>query len=387
MSKSRGNGEGSVSQEGARAGRPDGRWIAQIYVDGKKKRRIAPTEAKAKRILREMQADVAAGNTPGHGNLTVAQLLSQWERNALPARELSPRTIDVYQWCVEVLTESIGSTRADRLTPERVEKAFALLAESGRKSQGRPVSRASLIKLRSVLGKALDYGERRQLVSRNVARVVELPTAARRSAPGRSLTVEQANLLLESTAAHPLHALWRLMLMTGLRPGEATGLTWADVDLDEGLIHVRRSLKLEHGTLRVTDSLKTSRSRRSLKAHPSVIDALNAHRSAQEREAANLGERWSNVDDLVFTTSTGRPIDPNNLRRVFRGLTQAAGLGHWHPHELRHTAASILSAAGVPLERIADVLGHDGTRMTALVYRHVVSPTIDDAVAMGDALA
>lgn len=386
MSKSRGNGEGSVSQEGARAGRSDGRWIAQIYVDGRKKRRIATTEAKAKRILREMQADLAAGNTPGHGNLTLAQLLSQWERNALPARELSPRTIEVYQWCVEVLTESIGSTRADRLTPDRVEKAFALLAECGRKSQGRPVSRASLIKIRSVLGKALDYGERRQLVSRNVARVVELPATARRSAPGRSLTIEQANHLLESTADHRLHALWRLMLMTGLRPGEATGLTWTDLDLDEGLLHVRRSLKLEQGKLHVTDTLKTSRSRRSLKTHTSVIEALHTHRASQEREAAQLGDLWLNVDDLVFTTSTGRPIDPNNLRRVFRDQTEAAGLGRWHPHELRHSTASILSAAGVPLERIADVLGHDGTRMTALVYRHVVSPTIDDAVAMGEAL-
>jgi hypothetical protein len=89
-----------VFREGARVGRTDGRWVARVYVEGKYKRRVAPTEAKGKRILREMQANVAAGNTPGHGNLTVAQLLAQWERNALSARELSPRTIEVYQWCV-----------------------------------------------------------------------------------------------------------------------------------------------------------------------------------------------------------------------------------------------------------------------------------------------
>ncbi len=184
----------------------------------------------------------------------------------------------------QVLTESIGQRRADRLTPEHVEKAFAPLAVNGRASEGRPVSRASRIKIRGVLGKALEYGVRRQLVTRNVARVVELPSTARRGAPGRSLTVEQANHLLTSTADHQLHALWRLMLMTGLRPGEATGLTWADVDLDEGLVHIRRSLKLEQGTLHVTDTLKTTRLRRSLKAHLSVIEALRHHRAPNRPE-------------------------------------------------------------------------------------------------------
>jgi len=78
--------------------------------------------------------------------------------------------------------------------------------------------------------------------------------------------------------------------------------------------------------------------------------------------------------------------DPNNLRRTFARITEGAGLGRWHPNELRHSAAPILSSAGVPLERIADVLGHDGTRMTAQIYRHAVAPTIDDASVMDQIL-
>ena len=293
----------------------------------------------------------------------------------------------MYEWCCDVLAETLGSLRADRLTPEDVEAAFAELATNGRKGTGKPVSRSSLVKMRSVLGKALDHGVRRQIVSRNVARVVELPAGARRAEPGRSLTVEQASALLASTADHRLHALFRIMLMLGLRPGEATGLTWADIDFDDGIVHVRRSLKLERGQLIVTDALKTTRSRRSLRPDPTVIDALRRHRTLQVAERVKIGALWSNPDDLVFTTTVGGPIDPNNLRRTFAGITESAGLGHWHPHELRHSAASIMSAAGVPLERIADVLGHDGTRMTAQIYRHAVAPTIDDAAIMGQLLA
>lgn len=88
----------------------------------------------------------------------------------------------------------------------------------------------------------------------------------------------------------------------------------------------------------------------------------------------------------MFTTIEATPIDPSNLRRQFARLTTDAGLGTWHPHELRHSAASILSAAGVPLEHIADTLGHDGTRMTALVYRHAITPTITTPNIMGNIL-
>ena len=348
MAAHRGNGEGSVFQEGARSGRTDGRWIAQVVVDGRYRRRVAPTEAKAKRLLRDMQAKIAAGESPGDGNITVAQLLEKWKNNALPARELSIQTITVYQWCIDVLTETIGSHRADRLTADHVEKAFKKLAEHGRKGSRRPMSRTSLIKLRSVLGKALDYGYRRKLVSHNVARFIELPVVARRPEPGRSLTVEQAKRLLDATADDRLHALWRLMLMTGLRPGEATGLAWNDVDLDNSIIHVRRSLKLENGKLHVTETLKTSRSRRSLRADASVIEALRRHKKQQAEEHARSGPdvvecRQPRVHDISRQPDRPQQRPPSSAR-----ATQGAGLGRWHPHELRHSTASILSAAGVP---------------------------------------
>ncbi len=121
---------------------------------------------------------------------------------------------------------------------------------------------------------------------------------------------------------------------------------------------------------------------------PPAVAALRAHRRRQAAGRLAAGSRWSaDWPDLVFTTLTGTPIDASNLRRYLTRITKQAGLGHWHPHELRHSAASIMSAAGVPLERIADVLGHDGVRMTALVYRHTVTPSVNGALVMGDLLA
>lgn len=381
MSGRRGNNEGSVYQE-----RSTGRWVAAVSVDGKRRRAIAPTEAAAKRRLREMLAQLDSGLPVVDGSLTVANLLDDWMATAVAGKQLSPRTVDTHTWAVEILKEQLGSKRVKSLRPEDVEVALTRLATKGHGSKPRPMSRASLVKIRSVLGQALTWAERRQLVARNVVRVVELPAEARPGELGRALTVEQARHLLRSIEGHRLEALFTLMLMLGLRPGEATGLTWPNVDFDQGVIHIRQSLKQHRGQLVLSDKLKTSRSRRSLDAPDHLLTVLGRHRNQQVAERTELGSGWSNPEDLAFTNAIGGPIDPANLRRTLRRATEQAGLGAWHPHELRHSAASILSASGVPLEQVADVLGHDGTRMTALVYRHAVTPSVRGAKLMGELL-
>lgn len=378
--KSVGNGAGSVYQEGARTGNP-GRWVAQVKTAGGKFRRsYHPTKTKAREALRKMLANVDDGQVIADGNATLADLLTRWESRVLPAGNLSVRTLDTYAWACSILRADVGTVRLRQLTPERVEDAFEARAAAG-------MSRASLVKIRSVLGKALDYAQRRGAIARNVARVVELPAEARRADEGRSMTAEQARTLLAVTE-HPLHAMWAVMLYLGLRPGEAAGLQWSDVDLEAGVVHVRRSLKLERGRLVLDERLKTDRSRRSLDAPAAVVAALKAHRAAQARAQLAAGALWRPpYPDLVFTTSAGTPLAPRNVRRSLMALTRRLDMGDdWHPHELRHSAASLMSEAGVPIERIADQLGHDGTRMSLLVYRHAVKPTTDAGLTMGQVL-
>ncbi len=378
--KERGNGSGSVYQEGAR--RPvaeRGRWVAQVKVDGKFRRTYHPNKTAANKALDEMRSAAANGAIIVEGNTTLADLLDRWETKVLPAQNLSVRTQDAYHWACTILREDVGSKRLAKLAPEHVEAAFEARAESG-------MSRASLVKVRSVLGKALDWALRRRAIGSNIARIVELPAQARRAEAGRSMTAEQARAVLGATR-HRLHALWTVMLYLGLRPGEATGLCWVDVDLDNAVIHVRRSLKLERSQLVLDERLKTDRSRRSLDAPAQVITALRAHRIEQAKAQLKAGELWQPpYPDLVFTTALGTPLGPRNLHRSLTLLTERLELGPWHPHELRHSAASLMSEAGVPMERIADQLGHDGTRMGLLVYRHAVKPTIGAGMVMGDVL-
>ena len=379
-SKRRGNNEGSVYQEGARRpSGPTGRWIAQVLIDGKKRRAIADSEAKAKKRLREMLGQLDSGRLVVDGNLTVRQLLELWMTKAVPNRNLQQPTIEVHKWACAILVEDIGGKRVKSLTPDHVEAAFEKRAAQG-------LSRSSLIKLRSTLGQALGWAERRGLATRNVARLVELPHTATPPAHGRSMTSEEARTFLTAAQGTWLEAMWILMLYLGVRPGEAAALSWYDVDFGEGVVHVRRGRKRIKGRVQV-GTTKNPGSVRSLEAPPQVMAALRRRQQSQRAERLAAGERWHNDEHLVFSNAVGSMTDPPKVRAEFNHVIAEADLGHgWTPKLLRHSAASLMSDAGVPLERIADQLGHKDTRMLSAHYRHRVRPTIDGNAVMVDVL-
>ncbi|MGH9130276.1 MAG: site-specific integrase, partial [Acidimicrobiales bacterium] len=177
----------------------------------------------------------------------------------------------------------------------------------------------------------------------------------------------------------PLEAAWLAMILLGLRPGEAFALEWQDVNLDARVLRVRQGIKRAGGAQFALGEPTTPKSRRSLDMPTRVVEAFRHRLKDQETQRQAAGEAWEETG-LVFTTAFGTMIDPANSRRAFRRCTEAAGLGRWHPHEGRHSAASILSDAGVPLEVVADVLGHaPGSKITADVYRHRITPSVPAA--------
>jgi integrase len=132
---------------------------------------------------------------------------------------------------------------------------------------------------------------------------------------------------------------------------------------------------------------KTASSCRTLVLPQPCVHALQDQRLRQQAERRSAGKAWHNRDNLVFTTETGTPLDPSNVRRSLTAVARRAGLDHLHPHLLRHATASLLSAAGVPLEQIADVLGHRSPTITADIYRHPLTPTRDHHVTAMTAIA
>jgi integrase len=231
----------------------------------------------------------------------------------------------------------------------------------------------TMSRVRALTSRILSFGVKRGRISRDVAALASVPAGPK--AERRSLTPDEARRLLDAATGDRLEALYRTGLLLGLRPGELLGLTWQCVDLDAGVLTVAQALRQRPGGEPVLVQPKTRRSVRRLDLPPVLVDALRAHRKRQAAERLAAGALWNDIG-LVFTTEVGRPIDPSNLRRAMRRLGLAAGVGHVHPHLLRQCTASLLSAAGVPLEDVADVLGHASPSVTGAIYRHPVRPTV-----------
>ncbi len=173
-----------------------------------------------------------------------------------------------------------------------------------------------------------------------------------------------------------LEALFVLALTLGLRPGELRAWRWDHVKLDQGIIHVWRSARKGGDT-------KTPKSRRSLVLPKRAIDALTAHQQRQAAERLEAGERWHDTN-LVFCHEDGTQFTRDALNHRFSKVTRLAGIGHWHAHEGRHTAVSIMSSIGVPIQDITDTVGHKSTHVTETVYRHVIVPAIRGGATIMD---
>ncbi|PWU46262.1 site-specific integrase [Micromonospora globispora] len=232
--------------------------------------------------------------------------------------------------------------------------------------------------MRTVLRKALGQAEREGLVPRNIAG----PSAAPRvvAKEGRTLTPEQARTLLAEVRGERKEALVTIMLAYGLRRGEALGLRWDRLDWTAGTLLVSHSVKrikerdparTDRRTCLVVSELKTRRSRRTLYLTPQLVELLRRHRARQAEERLAAGETWQD-HGLVFPSEVGTPLDPDNFSHRLSALCKRAGLGHWHPHELRHSGASLMLAQGTPLHMVSEVLGHTSIAITKDVYGHLM---------------
>ncbi|MFE0455788.1 tyrosine-type recombinase/integrase [Streptomyces sp. NPDC058914] len=166
-------------------------------------------------------------------------------------------------------------------------------------------------------------------------------------------------------------------------PREMAGLRWSDLDLDSRVLYVRQQTQRRRGVL--YDDDPKSRRRRAVPIPALCIAPLRWHRMRQAAARAKAGEKWQG-SDYVFTTRTGRPVEPRNIYRSFTRVAQSAGLRVVRLHDARHGTATLLTAAGVALRVVMEILGHSQIGITMDVYTHVVQDTQREARSHMDRL-
>ncbi|MDA0353753.1 MAG: site-specific integrase [Chloroflexi bacterium] len=221
--------------------------------------------------------------------------------------------------------------------------------------------------IRTVLRAMLGQAQRWELVTRNVAALVEpAPLPDRTVEP---LTADQAWGLLDALEGEPLEALYTLAVMTGMRSGELLGLRWRDVDLEASRLQVEHQLQRIGGEW-LFIAPKTAAGRRAVALPLPAVEALHRHRTRQNGERAEIGRHYVERD-LVFTRPGGLPIHATTLVKDFQRLLARLGLPRRRFHDLRHTAVSIMLEQGVALTTIQDVVGHADFHLTKNTYGHL----------------
>lgn len=273
---------------------------------------------------------------------------------------------------------ALGRIKLKKLSPAHVQGFYCDRLDAG-------LSPSTVHKIHAILHKALAQAVKWHMVPRNVTEATDPPKPAPKEM--RPLSTEEVHKLLEAARCDRLEALYVLAITTGMRQGELLALRWQDVDLENTTLSVRRTLTRDGGRFTIGEP-KTKKSRRSIRLTTQAAQTLREHLSRQLRDIEMLGDRYEDRG-LVFTTDTGAPIIPSNLRRrSFAPLLKRAKLPRVRFHDLRHTCATLLLAKGVHPKFVQELLGHATIAITLDTYSHVM-PGMGDATAraMEDALS
>lgn len=340
------SGTGSVYRE-------RGRWVAQLSYGPRghvrKVRRTRDTKADALEALAELRA---MANPVGASRLTVSAYLAAWVRDV---RNLRPNTLRAYRNAVTFqLIPTLGHLQLADLAPIDVERAIAAWAPT--------LAPKSQRNAHAVLRRALTHAVRTGLVARNVAaREFVDPPRVPIDEP-RALSLDEVHRLLAEIASDRLEALFVLALGTGLRQGELLGLAWEDLDLEAGLVSVRRELVRVDGAYQRVE-LKTAGSRRAVPLSPALVRSLQAHR-ARVIEAGFV----PTATGPVFTNLAGGPLNGTWVTHHLQRALERAGIRDGDFRMLRRTYASRLAEAGVTDLEIARLLGHSRTHTARKHY-------------------
>ncbi|MER6570017.1 site-specific integrase [Streptomyces sp. NPDC001093] len=200
---------------------------------------------------------------------------------------------------------------------------------------------------------------------------------------------EQTGQFLDAAVNHPMYIMWHLMVYRAPRRGEATGLSWTELDLTNGVAHVSGQLVTDSNYNMWQDTPKSRSGRRAIALDYATLALLTAWRDVQKAQRVEWEEKHRqdptkygpHVDyGYVYTRPDGRPHNPQNVSQALWRFIQRIGLPPVRLHDLRHCAASLSLAAGLSMKAIQALLGHSSYQLTADTYTSLL-PQFEQAAA------
>jgi integrase len=355
--KRRSRGEGSLYFLKSK-----GLWVSKITLpDGSRKVKYGKLQKDVREHHQTAINALRQGLMPKDDTLTVSQFSAAYMDAA--RHTLRPKTIEGYSSLLKThIIPSLGKIKLSQLRPDHLQTLYTQKLESG-------LSRRTVHFIHSIIHKFLDQALKWGLVVRNVADLVDAPTPKR-----RQLTVwnrEEVSKFLEFTKINDprFYPAFVLLVYGGFREGEVLGIHRSDINLERGTITVNHAVQYLLGKgVNITEP-KTERSRRSVKLPLSAFNVLKVYLEGLKEN-----------QKLLFTTDSGKPINPRFLIKHFKEDLRGAELPEIRLHDLRRTSATLLLSANVHPKVVQERLGHSSITLTLDTYSSVL-PDIQDEAA------
>ena len=378
----RGRSEGSIFQRAS-----DKRWVGSVTISrpGQPRRRksvVRERRADVVTALRVVQNSVDRGVVPAGRSVTVRTYVNEWLTGVPNLRD---RTRLRYRELLELhVLPEIGGLPLAKLQPAHVRTMLARLgAKPGR--GGRPLSAQTVVHARAAIRRALSDAVGDGLIARNPAagKTVNAPTPEHREV--EAMTPERAATIVAAVWPDPMGPMFTFLLSSGLRLGEALGLSWTSVDREPGgAIRVRRTYGIVGGVGQFGEP-KTRQSRRDVPVNHDILVALREQRRRQAEARLAAGPEWHD-EGLVFTRWDGSPLDPRDASKRLHHLLRPIGLEALRVHDLRHGYVTLLLRERASFAEVAKLAGHASPVMTLNVYGHVASDSLQEAARRLDGL-
>lgn len=361
----RGNGEGSIHQ------RSDKLWAGTISLgfggDGKRKRRTVygKTKKEVAAKLMKLQSEKLDGGLLDAPRMTAAAWLDRW-LDAFAAQSVRASTLASYRQIVRLhISPEIGGIQVGKLHAVQIQGLYAKMQQAGKSPR--------LIQMvHAVLHRAMGRAVKLGLVRVNPCHAVERPRV-----PKHEITAvdpDQIAKLLRAAEGDRLEALYILAISSGMRQGELLGLKWEDIDFENGILSVRRTILELKGKFIIGEP-KTKSGTRQISLPAKAVEALEEHRRRMLAEG-NAACEW------VFCTWNGKPFRRASLTyNFFRPLIERAGIPRMRFHDLRHASATLMLSSGVHPKVVQERLGHSQISVTMDTCSHVLAGM--DAKAAG----
>lgn len=368
MAKRRGHGEGAIFQRES-----DGYWVGTVELgrtaDGKRRRKTvyARTRREVSEQMKALLAQQQQGLLQDIERITFAAFASRWLDHVRATREL--RTWVDYEQVARIhLVPALGSTQLTRIRPIQIQ---TLYDETAKRLAARTVRHHHEV-LHNALNQAVEW----RLLQTNPTEGVTPPKAKPREM--KFLDFDQAKAFIKALEGDRLESLHLAAIMTGMRQGELLGLRWQDIDWQAGAATVQQTVWI----YRRQPVFKPPKDDevRVLPLVSVVLSRLKLHRSRQAEERSAAGAHYQD-HDLVWARADGLPLRAEFVLDEMRRRLKDAGLPEIRFHDLRHSAASLLIALGVPIKEVSEILGHAGIEITVDRYGHLMPNAKRDALS------